>query len=148
MTYPYGALAMLCFALTQTYTQCLSYRLLANINARSNSLAFSVHLLSTSFIFFLFLLPSFLSPYLSSLSLSLAFPAFFHASLYLIRIIASTILEFLRTMTSHTHLDIYTSASTNTISVVLGPRGVTKVYGKQARFSSASAVQNNVVAIM
>ena len=92
MTYPYGALAMLCFALTDLYTMLVVPLLAASMHDRT--LAFSVHLFSTSFIFSIFL--SFFLPFsLISLSqLSLASSAFFHASLYLIRFIASTILEF------------------------------------------------------
>ena len=79
MTYLYGALAMLCFALTYLYAMFVVF--LFSINARLNSRFLS------PFVFHIF--------YFSVL-LSLASPAFFHASLYLIRFIASTIPEHTR----------------------------------------------------
>ena len=66
MTYPYGALAMLCFALTYLYAMLVVPPLLARINARSNTRflsPFVFHILYS----FLFLSPSPpLSPYLNS----------------------------------------------------------------------------------
>jgi len=88
MTYPYGAFAMLCFALTYLYAMLVVPPLLARINARSNTRFLS------PFVFHI--LYSFISPSLPYLPISIptgATPAFFHASLYLIRFIASTIPE-------------------------------------------------------
>ena len=80
---PYGALAMLCFALTHLYTQYLSYPCLPHERTIGLSLSQSI-----CFPHLLFFSPSYLS--LDSLRPP---PAFLHVSLYLIRSIASTILE-------------------------------------------------------
>ena len=63
MTYPYGALAMLCFALTDLYTMLVVPLLAASMHDLELSLSQSIcfpHLL-------FFLSSFFLSPYLSSL---------------------------------------------------------------------------------
>ena len=101
MTYPYGALAMLCFALTYLPTRNACRTLTRRINAQSNTRFLSP---SVFLIFYFSFFLSDLSPSLSSLSV--VSPAFFHVSLYLIRFIASTIFGlFARWLCARTHLD-------------------------------------------